>query len=350
MDRVHVLLPIFYPTYNNNPTPLKNPLDFVRFMLNGGMDPKNFDLSIFVRAGDINVLRYLHEEGRVSISDMVNLADSFPYDREDKFSDFYSLLSEGKGSRNILVGLALKRRYYKFLDGLTTNIMDELLKKEPIIYDDNYALLFQLMASDSFMEHGGETFLLNCEQLISKFDLCKEQTEQCKNNYTNSFLLHAFANSIIKRDYSSLQNTIESIISLYGSKPYSKARVAQQIRALIVYCENSEIQRHLQKTIEGDLKIYDELLQQTVDAITTNNMDALKKLLLDGFDVNAQDTAGFSLLHLAILRKRIPMVELLLKNGAEVNTENKHGVSPLKTATIMRLQDIITLLKNKGAI
>ena len=65
------------------------------------------------------------------------------------------------------------------------------------------------------------------------------------------------------------------------------------------------------------------------DAITYWNLEALKKGLANGADVNAQNHSGQTVLCYAIEKGQKKMVELLLANNADVNAQNQYGRTPL---------------------
>ncbi|KAI5631019.1 ankyrin repeats (many copies) domain-containing protein [Phthorimaea operculella] len=67
-----------------------------------------------------------------------------------------------------------------------------------------------------------------------------------------------------------------------------------------------------------------------------------------GADVNVQNWEGRTVLHDAILRGSLKMVEYLLKSGANVHMKTKCGETPLLTAIQRNDMDMIQLLTKCG--
>jgi ankyrin repeat protein len=72
--------------------------------------------------------------------------------------------------------------------------------------------------------------------------------------------------------------------------------------------------------------------QALVNAAGRGNIEAVKKHLAAGTDVNAKDGNGFPPLHLAADRGHTEVVELLITKGAEVNAQSDGGNTPLDWA------------------
>ena len=66
-----------------------------------------------------------------------------------------------------------------------------------------------------------------------------------------------------------------------------------------------------------------ELLHQ---AVTDGNIEAVKRQIAAGADVNAKYVDGWTPLHLATTKE---VVELLIAKGADVNAKNTNGMTPL---------------------
>ena len=83
------------------------------------------------------------------------------------------------------------------------------------------------------------------------------------------------------------------------------------------------------------------------------DVEAVKKRLADGVDVNAKGDAGFAPLHVAVvsnrkLSDRKKIVELLLSNGADVNAKDDRGSTALHLAEDGD-KEIVELLLSNGA-
>ena len=62
------------------------------------------------------------------------------------------------------------------------------------------------------------------------------------------------------------------------------------------------------------------------EAVKANDGDALRRVLARGaFDINARDTSGMTLLHLACVLNRARVVETLLAHGADPEVRNAQG-------------------------
>ena len=81
-------------------------------------------------------------------------------------------------------------------------------------------------------------------------------------------------------------------------------------------------------------------------ATRRGNIEAVKKHLADGADVNEKNDDGVTPLHSADTKE---IAELLIANGADVNEKNDDGVTPLHYAALKGHKEIVELLIAKGA-
>lgn len=98
-----------------------------------------------------------------------------------------------------------------------------------------------------------------------------------------------------------------------------------------------------------------------VDTFQPTNLFALADKMLRSFEkfktayfkqvkmVNAQDSFGFTLLHYAVARGRIDIVEFLLEQGANPTIKNWLHISPLDIAVEDEKTEIIAKLNEKLA-
>ncbi|XP_034834240.1 L-asparaginase 1 isoform X2 [Maniola hyperantus] len=100
------------------------------------------------------------------------------------------------------------------------------------------------------------------------------------------------------------------------------------------------------KLIEVTDKVFSALL---LYAIEHDDDRAIKKMLDMGADVNAENSEGKTVLHEAILKGNVPIIEYLLKNGANVHLKTRCGETPLLTAIHKDDHTVINLLKQCGA-
>ena len=85
------------------------------------------------------------------------------------------------------------------------------------------------------------------------------------------------------------------------------------------------------------------------NAAEQGNIEAVKKHLADGVDVNKKDKGGYTPLHWAAFRGHKEVVELLIAKGAEVNAKcYEFAATPLDLATIQDYVEIKKLLVKHG--
>ena len=74
-------------------------------------------------------------------------------------------------------------------------------------------------------------------------------------------------------------------------------------------------------------------------AAKAGHIEAVKKHLAAGADVNAKDTTGRTPLHTATWRSTIETMELLIDNGADVNMKRADGAIALHYAVWFGLKE-----------
>lgn len=96
-----------------------------------------------------------------------------------------------------------------------------------------------------------------------------------------------------------------------------------------------------------DMKVLDNMKQTPLfRSLLSLNAEVVSFFIKAGFDVNAFDSKGFSVLHRAVTRNVPEIVGMLLENGAIVETINESGQSPITTAIQGRVSnDILSMLK-----
>lgn len=87
------------------------------------------------------------------------------------------------------------------------------------------------------------------------------------------------------------------------------------------------------------------------EAIEAGKVNAVKKMLDDGADVNAKDDQGTAILHSAAGNGNIAIIQLLLERGADINIRDDGGNTPLISAAFpyYAKQNVIDLLLDRGS-
>ena len=83
-------------------------------------------------------------------------------------------------------------------------------------------------------------------------------------------------------------------------------------------------------------------------AASAGHVEAIKKHLAAGADVNAKRGDGFTALHYAARKGHKVIVELLIANGADVNVSGGAGITPLDYAIRYKKPEIYDLLLKHG--
>ena len=89
------------------------------------------------------------------------------------------------------------------------------------------------------------------------------------------------------------------------------------------------------------------------DAAKAGDIEAVKKHLADGADVNAKNRSGATALHSTPLCEAAggghkEVVELLIAKGADVNVKNAYGTTPLDWAIMSKHTETADLLRKHG--
>ncbi|MBC8244510.1 MAG: ankyrin repeat domain-containing protein [Verrucomicrobia bacterium] len=85
------------------------------------------------------------------------------------------------------------------------------------------------------------------------------------------------------------------------------------------------------------------------EAAMNGNIEAVKKAIADGADVNVKDKLGGASLHYAANNGRKEIVELLIAEGADVNARDNYKWTPLHDAALRGHKEIAELLIANGA-
>lgn len=85
-------------------------------------------------------------------------------------------------------------------------------------------------------------------------------------------------------------------------------------------------------------------VQDLIDSVKNQNIAAVRQMLAEGEDVNAQNVQGNTALHYAVALDDADMTRLLLENGANLNVANSKGWTPLKIAEKKNVQNVTVVL------
>jgi hypothetical protein len=86
------------------------------------------------------------------------------------------------------------------------------------------------------------------------------------------------------------------------------------------------------------------------EAIARGDYATGLKLIEDGVDINQKDPgAGASPLHYAVMKGKLPIIELLISRGADVASRTRTGTTPLHTAVLYSRLEAAELLISAGA-
>ncbi|MHC9538765.1 MAG: ankyrin repeat domain-containing protein [Vulcanimicrobiota bacterium] len=84
-------------------------------------------------------------------------------------------------------------------------------------------------------------------------------------------------------------------------------------------------------------------------AVKSSNIEALKKFLQQGTDLNGVDKDGTTVLHWAVNTGLREITELLVNGGADLSAEDNDGRTPLHWASFADFRDIAEFLLKKNA-
>lgn len=97
-----------------------------------------------------------------------------------------------------------------------------------------------------------------------------------------------------------------------------------------------------------EIKDIKQSLSLFLKSVKSGDLNLVKLLISEKFDINAHDEDGNTALHLAAENGLIEMVTLLIERGSDVNSLNKSGQTPLIKAIVsLKFNTALILLKAK---
>ena len=146
---------------------------------------------------------------------------------------------------------------------------------------------------------------------------CKMTVAECRNDDTSCRTSVRLAKVIVEE--------------VTGEKPNSESKAAEPV---------AEASQQKPTTAKApDISIH--------KAVEEGNIEAVKKFLAAGIDVNAKAfITGSTPLHIAATKE---VVELLIAKGADVNAKDKYDMTPLHPAAGRGHKEVVELLIAKGA-
>jgi len=124
-------------------------------------------------------------------------------------------------------------------------------------------------------------------------------------------------------------------------------RIALTALCLVVLFVNSSCQPKKGEQKTADTKVADVDIHT---AVITGNLDALKKHIAGGTNINEKDPfGGSSPLITAALFGKTEEAKMLLDAGADINFQNNEGSTALHVASFFCRPEIVKMLLGKGA-
>lgn len=109
-----------------------------------------------------------------------------------------------------------------------------------------------------------------------------------------------------------------------------------------------ELKNLLDNGYDINTKIYRQSMLQYVFLNFPDNIDIINLLLEYGINIEEKDDLGFTILHIVCLNNYIKSAKILLDKGANVDT-SRFGETPLHTAVLNGDTQLVQLLLNYGA-
>lgn len=217
----------------------------------------------------------------------------------------------------------------------TGDIIDQIIF--PIASTDVASRLY-----DSCIYYGTEVVTRNLSKLTSDNDIAAyPQGHDDSTYYSKSSInfkqliinLNQTAQNILNqiRGYCFRCYQLPSIFDqeIFGGEIISSSRSTVRPGTLLSEDENCFIV----STIDFDLKIFKDRLDELISSVRDNNIDLMMKILENKFLINERTIdKGWSALMVASYHNNFEIVQKLIKLGADVNLANYNGTTPLMYA------------------
>ena len=83
--------------------------------------------------------------------------------------------------------------------------------------------------------------------------------------------------------------------------------------------------------------------------VRRGDLTKVKKIISDGYDIDARDSDGYTLLNIATYYNKPEIVRFLIEKGANLEIKNNGGFTSLLSAVYYGHNDIVELLLKDGA-
>ncbi len=91
------------------------------------------------------------------------------------------------------------------------------------------------------------------------------------------------------------------------------------------------------------------LNEKLLEAVKSNEIEEVKKLIKEGADVNVVDKYGKTALHKASYWGYSKIVKMLIEKGADVNMVDEYEITALYWASFEGHSEIVKMLEKAGA-
>lgn len=236
--------------------------------------------------------------------------------------------------------------------------------------------LLTIMSNDNGFIHPSLIMNLIIVVLGRAFERNEAIFKHTKNYDHRSSIMHGrhlpYSNTLIEQLRGEIDFILHQLVGLSGTnnkanfiefiKTYKDTEGNNILDAVILYSKKHLEEKHLIQIIEmfvkagldinkrnylGDTPLHSAILNEY-------SLEAIKKLISLGADVNATDSQGATSLYHAVTMQNVELIKLLINKGADINACDSEGNTPLfriilKEKTDIKTLDIIKLLIELGA-